>query len=290
MTTGQKRKVESLTPTTLTIEPALKKARLDVDAMEKLDQMLVNMLFPPLPKPEPFALMTPGNDTIQSLLKTHFLESKTLEIKLVDGQYVPLNTIAEIRNAQVEKRAPVNVDVSSKLEIFTIPPSDPRVALRGERGIRVRAGQRVSAKDCLFWYGGLLTHTVVPIAGTGRRWLSDAYGFDTHAVDANGHHLTITALEQHGNMSKYVNDCRLTIDSQDIRRVNAAWGEVCVNGHVPLVFMFALADLAEGTEVLIDYGQQYWALYQERLAAHERVCAEAVAMRSLIASCRPPLT
>lgn len=49
-------------------EPAAKRAKTaeEKETHRKVDQLLMEMLFPPVPKPEPFALMTPMHDSMRT--------------------------------------------------------------------------------------------------------------------------------------------------------------------------------------------------------------------------------
>jgi hypothetical protein len=117
-------------------EPAAKRVKTaQEDTNRQVDRLLMEMLFPPVPKPEPFALMTPMHDSMRTWIKTNFLENKNLEVALVSvpkglPEGASLLAVREWRDAQREGRPPKNVDASDKLQVFVIPDTDPRVGLR----------------------------------------------------------------------------------------------------------------------------------------------------------------
>lgn len=280
MTTLGKRKAES------ELDDREKKVKREVaDVAREIDQRLLRLLFVPVPKPEPYALLTPVNDAMRTLLQKHLVEAKTLSIEVVQAPSGATNTwqriVAEWRDAQKQRRPPRNVDASAHLETFVIANEDPRVALRGETA--VRATRRIAAGTVLLWYGGLLMTAQTPCGGLARLWSLDAYGYHTSAHDVDGTtQLSVAAIEEHGGIAKYINDARIDVSKRSPERENAAFGELVVNKHVPFVFVYATKDIAAGAEILVNYGAPYWSTFASRRAEHIRVCDEAVAIRKLL--------
>lgn len=257
------------------------------DVVREIDERLLDLLFRPIPEPEPFALLTPANDAMRKLLNDHWLEKKEEpEIQVVCGPMLIPNAVwrrvvCEWRDAQKEQRAPVRVDVSAQLEVFPIPKDDPRVALRGAKGVRATAD--IAPGSVLVWYGGLLMTAQTPCGGPANAWALDTYGYHSSARDLDGEtQLTVSAVGDHGGMGKFVNDARVDMNTPAPERVNAAFAELTINGHLPFVSIYATKRINKGDEVLVDYGDAYWSTFQARHKEHVRICDAALAIRKLL--------
>ena len=172
--------------------------------------------------------------------------------------------------AAMRKGRAVVSDMSAheKLEVFTIPDDDPRKSLRGQRGVRLRAGQSLARFEFIGMFGGLLAAadevdaaTLDALPHNGAAGLSqsrfDAYAFDLCTPGTDDKTICISGVPPFGNLGGLINDYR----GSTAGAPNVAFGELRLRfgkRTLPLVIVYALRTLTTTVELLSDYGFKFW--------------------------------
>jgi len=186
---------------------------------------------------------------------------------------------------------PRDIPCAEDLELFTIPETDQRGALRGHRGVRTTKQIRAGAYLGMYrgkamlqssfrkWKISSSPPTMNPIAfelfidsytastteyNVGK-W---AYDHGLHwlpfsKTKASENTLMVSANDE-GNIMSYVNDPHLDPmgDSDESLGENATLCEVVLAGW-PFIVMFATRDIGVGEEVLYSYGDAFWEYVEE---------------------------
>lgn len=174
-------------------------------------------------------------------------------------------------------------------EVFIIPDTDPRVALRGKRGLRVTAdGKR---HQLIGPYGGLLVFDEESALFGPLRKLE----FSTYSVSfgtmVDGRRLLCTSAGDSGRNTKFINAYQrdptrtygsVAEEKADKKRQNCACCELIVNDQWPVMFAFLTRAVTAGTELLIDYGPEYWPNMQSAIN-------EDAALRAALKACCDPV-
>ena len=146
-------------------------------------------------------------------------------------------------------------------EVFIIPSTDPRVDLRGQKGLRVKAGHSVMEGDIIDLYQMLYLLESEP------KPEEQIDSFNTYSFSLKKFipGLCGSAVEGYGNsLTRFINHFAINPHSpstaQEQRARQNVRFHVTVNeaNHVPLVHVQALRDIAAGKELLLDYGTTYF--------------------------------
>jgi hypothetical protein len=155
-------------------------------------------------------------------------------------------------------------------ELFVIPDDDPRIGLRGQKGLRLRAGCAVNKGEYIGPYGGFMYYNDEDLSflssedrkrcnetgaklWTGRRCSCPAQ----HKLPD----LSVAGLTGSGIGTKlvYLNDYRITgtDDKTGIDTVNVALVSAKHEG-IPYTLIQANRDISELEELVLDYGPGYY--------------------------------
>lgn len=270
----------------------------DKQALTRIDGLLSNLFNRTLPAPSPFAVFTPLSPQITELLKSRFLDAPQLDVQLVKGQQLPANgptwheTVEEMRAAELQQREiKAGFDARGKLEVKAIAAGDPR-GMEGELGLFVREGCELKQYELIGFYQGLLGYEYQTHCGLAQDFEFNAYSTTPLSRSPEGRLFVISSPGAHGNFTKRANDYRINPvqrpdSEQDAKLINAHWGELLINGAVPLPFFYARKRIGPGEQVLVDYGRAYWDAAADRSAEHERVLLLQAQLRAEIAGLLP---
>ena len=177
------------------------------------------------------------------------------------------------------------------VEEFTVPDSDPRRGLIGQRGVRVRrlnedrasgeqttrvggATTTIPAGAILFHYSGAV-RTLEEFNAVYDDPLSNGYAFlmwrRATGDRSSGPSMLFVDAKDGGNTGCMINDFRenplsdpgtAALLRQVVGRVTPSRNVQFVRVHDrgwPHMFIVAVRELSQGEELLLDYGEQYWS-------------------------------
>ncbi len=161
------------------------------------------------------------------------------------------------RKGQRDIQAPYNA-LYTKTAVKTISGRDPRKALRGGKGLFVRPGKTLEWCELIGFYEGWCTEDVMhsELVGVMQTVAFNEYSFGPETKFANKQ-LTITAMGDFGNDTRFANDYRNFNDRSKDLKVNAKFFEIVYQG-MPYIALIALGHIGEEEEIVVDYGDAYW--------------------------------
>ncbi|MDE2095831.1 MAG: hypothetical protein KGL39_01140 [Patescibacteria group bacterium] len=253
-------------------DPPIKRIKSAVDRL-----LYVN--YPPV---NPYGFLTPFNESLRKVVEEHYLLADRLSVRTVTGCGKPRlrggesswkTIITELRNAERNKRAvDFGFSAGDKLEEFVIPANDPRVGLRGGKGVRVVPGGQIRKEEFVLTYGGILAFSRGRTTGIAQEFEFELYALTTQSTcPVNKCPFVISAPKGYGNLSRLINDFRVLGAKEQTTQPNVMFGEVLVNGRIPVPVITAVRDIAAGEELLIDYGEDYWRDFDARVAEGGRI-------------------
>lgn len=161
------------------------------------------------------------------------------------------------------------------VERFTIPETDPRVALRGQSGVRLL--QDAEQDQLVQFYGGrLMTLAETSELGALLRLEYTTYAM-SYASPIDGREIACSAMKDTGNITRFINDYHRNPydfsrsqedeDKEREERENVLLGEIVINDRYPMVFVRIKKKwLAKGTELLMDFGPGFWTEVMQQTA------------------------
>lgn len=188
---------------------------------------------------------------------------------------------------------PCDIECHPDLEIYTIDSSDPRQALVGENGVRLRnASSPIRRGTFLGLYRGeVMLHSafkkwkLTPPAGVhpiAHEMLIDSYAAVTtlynigewarqynvtfpHMSHTRAHdNSLVVSAARHGNIMCVINDPHICPMEDDMRNLgeNVDLFEVVI-GPWPFFCMFATRDIQPNEDLKYSYGTAFWDYFQE---------------------------
>jgi hypothetical protein len=145
--------------------------------------------------------------------------------------------------------------VCDGLEVFTIGADHTVVGLRGQQGVRTT---RLIKRNTVLaeYYGEWLSE-----AEAQKRQDTSRYLFDVEVTAKGLPTVWQTVDAERGNgLAEFFNDYRIDVNRKDndLKRMNALMFTIRYRGET-FLFVAALEDIPAGAEVLVDYGEAYWA-------------------------------
>ncbi|KAK9816548.1 hypothetical protein WJX72_001809 [[Myrmecia] bisecta] len=203
------------------------------------------------------------------------------------SSHMPAQVSREASFRQWLDALPADLPVGNSVEVFRIPPDDPRQGLAASGGLGLRATRPLAVGTILGPYRG---HVLFQSEFNQRKrdpspqWEQgvfafreqmESFGADISVADdisphckalAKVENLTISAF-MYGNETCLINDPRRSplqnpCEKVAARAVNVELQPVLI-GSWPFLFAVVSRAVRAGQELLLDYGQAYWQLLLE---------------------------
>jgi hypothetical protein len=149
--------------------------------------------------------------------------------------------------------------IEEYIELFIIPATDPRIALRNQQG--VVAKKPIPAGQVLGFYAGEY-RTEEEFNSLPNYFDRKHYDFPVTCVGNEG--IVIDAYQQ-SNILSCINACRTYGLYPDDPRCKENVAFIIIYNPIPVVFIYTLKKILPGQELLIDYGEDFWIWHKQNV-------------------------